>query len=170
MTSPLDNGNRWSALGMVVVLLGITAAVADRTPALALVNESPSLPQGLYLREIGVAPERGATVALPQPPAARVYLGALGMPPDVLLIKRVAAVEGDLVCREEGEVRATGRRVEVLEQDRRGGALPQWRGCRRLGQGELFVLGDTAGSFDSRYFGPVAVHDLDGVFREALTW
>ena len=170
MTSPLDNGSRWPALGVVVFVLGCTAAVADRTPALALVNESPSLPRGLYLREIGAAPDRGATVALPQPPAARAYLGALGMPPQVLLIKRAAAVEGDLVCREGREVRAAGRSVRVLERDRRGRALPQWRGCRRLGPGELFVLGDTAGSFDSRYFGPVDVEDLDGVFREALTW
>lgn len=170
MTSPLDNGNRWPALGVVVVLLGIAAAVADRTPALALINESPSLPRGLYLREIGAPPGGGATVALAQPPAARAYLGPLGMPPDVLLIKRVAAVEGDLVCREAGGVRAPGRNVGVLDRDRRGEALPQWRGCRRLGAGELFVLGDTPGSFDSRYFGPVDVDDLDGVFREIVTW
>lgn len=170
MTSPLDNGNRWAVLGVVVVALGVAAALADRTPALALVNESPSLPRGLYLREIGAAPGRGATVALAQPPAARAYLGPLGMPPEVLLIKRVAAVQGDLVCREGGGVRVAGRRVAVLEQDGRDRALPQWRGCRRLGGGELFVLGDTAGSFDSRYFGPVDVDDLDGVFRETLTW
>ncbi|WP_309630136.1 S26 family signal peptidase [Brevundimonas sp.] len=170
MTSPLDNGNRWPALGVVVFVLGCAAAVADRTPALALVNESPSLPRGLYLREIGAAPERGATVALPQPPAARAYLGALGMPPQVLLIKRVAAIEGDLVCRERAAVTAAGRTAPVVERDRRGGTLPQWRGCRRLGRGELFVLGDTPGSFDSRYFGPVEVEDLDGVFREILTW
>lgn len=170
MTSPLDNGNRWAALGVTVFVLGCVAAVADRTPALALVNESPSLPKGLYLREIGAAPGRGATVALPQPPEARRYLGALGMPVDVLLIKRVAAVGGDLVCRGEAGVTAAGRTAPVLEHDGRGEPLPQWRGCRRLGPGELFVLGDAPGSFDSRYFGPVAVGDIDGVFRETLTW
>lgn len=164
MTSLLDNGNRWAVLGVTVFALGGLAAVAARTPALALVNESPSLPRGLYLRD------PGATVALPQPAAGRAYLGALGMPPEVMLIKRVAAVRGDLVCRRGNEITAAGRTVQTRDRDRRGAALPQWRGCRRLGPGELFLLGDTPGSFDSRYFGPVRSGDVEGVFREALRW
>lgn len=27
-----------------------------------------------------------------------------------------------------------------------------------------------AGSFDSRYFGPIRRDDVEGVFRESLTW
>lgn len=170
MTSPLDNGNRWTALGVTVAMLGLGGAVAEWTPAMALVNESPSLPTGIYLRQVGGDPVRGATVALPAPRAARSYLGALGMPPEVLLIKRVAAVEGDRVCREADMVRGAGWTVRAAERDNGGQRLPRWSGCRRLGPGELFVLGDTANSFDSRYFGPVGVGDLDGVFREVLTW
>ncbi|MDO9589042.1 MAG: S26 family signal peptidase [Brevundimonas sp.] len=170
MTSPLDNGNRWAVLGVTVFVLGGLAVVAARTPALALVNESPSLPRGLYLRDPGATIGRGATVALPQPAAGRAYLGALGMPPEVLLIKRVAAVGGDLVCRRGNEITAAGRTVQTRDRDRWGAVLPQWRGCRRLGQGELFLLGDTPGSFDSRYFGPVRSGDVEGVFREALRW
>lgn len=170
MTSPLDNGNRWVVLGVTVFTLGCIGAIADRTPALALVNESPSLPKGLYLRDIGASPDRGATVAFAQPPAALRYLGGLGMPADVLLIKRVAAVEGDLVCRGRVAVTAASRMAPIVERDRRGARLPQWRGCRRLERGEVFVLGDTPDSFDSRYFGPVVVSDVDGVFRETLTW
>ena len=170
MTSPLDNGNRWTALGVTVAMMSLAGAVADRTPALALINESPSLPEGVYLRQVGGDPVRGATVALPPPQAARPYLVALGMPPEVLLIKRVAAVEGDLVCREADVVTGAGWAVRAVEHDNGGRPLPRWSGCRRLGPGELFVLGDTANSFDSRYFGPVGVGDLDGVFREVLTW
>ncbi len=170
MTSPLDNGNRWAVLGVTVFALGCLAAVAARTPALALVNESPSLPRGLYLRDTGATIGRGATVALPQPAAGRTYLGALGMPPEVLLIKRVAAVGGDRVCRRGDAITAANRSVPVRGRDHRGAALPQWRGCRRLGPGELFLLGDTPGSFDSRYFGPVRSDDVEGVFREALRW
>jgi len=80
MTSPLDNGNRWAVLGVTVFFLSLGALIAQQTPALALVNESPSVPRGLYLRQPGSAPSRGAMVALPQPPIARRYLGALGMP------------------------------------------------------------------------------------------
>jgi conjugative transfer signal peptidase TraF len=170
MTSPLDNGNRWAVLGVTVFFLGLGALIAHRTPALALVNESPSVPRGVYLRQPDGAPERGAMVALPQPPLARRYLGTLGMPEDVLLIKRVVAVGGDPVCRQGQAVRTPGRVVPVLERDGRGAALPAWTGCRRLAPDELFLLGDTPGSFDSRYFGPVRTRDLEGVFRETLTW
>lgn len=170
MTSPLDNGNRWAVLGVTVFFLTLGALIADQTPALALVNESPSIPRGLYLRQLGGAPERGAMVALAQPPIARRYLGALGMPGEVLLIKRVAAVGGDPVCRQGPMLRIPGRMAPVLDRDRRGVALPGWIGCRRLGPDELFLLGDTPGSFDSRYFGPVRIRDLEGVFRETLTW
>ena len=170
MTSPLDNGNRWAALGVTVFVLGGLAAVAARTPALALVNESPSLPRGLYLRDAGATIGRGETVALAQPTAGRTYLRSLGMPAEVLLIKRVAAVGGDRVCRRGDEIVVPGRSVPVRGRDRRGAALPRWRECRRLGPGELFLLGDTPGSFDSRYFGPVRSDDVEGVFREVLRW
>ncbi|CAN5287591.1 S26 family signal peptidase [Brevundimonas staleyi] len=168
--TPLDTGNRWAVLGVTVFFLTLGALIAEQTPALALVNESPSVPRGLYLRQPGGAVESGAMVALPQPPIARRYLGALGMPDEVLLIKRVAAVGGDQVCRVGAVVRTPDRVVPVLDQDRRGMDLPGWTGCRRLAPDELFLLGDTPGSFDSRYFGPVRTRDLEGVFRETLTW
>lgn len=138
-------------------------------PELALVNESPSLPRGLYVRT-DAAIERGAVVALPQPVAVRPYLARLGMPGDVLLLKRIAAVEGDLVCAGVGNVRTPGRQVRTLDRDRQSAVLPAWRECRRLARDELFLLGDTPGSFDSRYFGPVLRGDAVGVYREVLTW
>lgn len=147
-----------------------SAAVADRTPALALINESPSLPRGVYLRRPDAEPVRGAVVAIPQPPEARPYLAALRMPPDVVLIKRVAAAGGDRVCRRGGRLLTPGRTVVVRDRDRRGLGLPAWRGCRRLGTEELFLLGDTPSSFDSRYFGPVHLSQVTGVYREILTW
>jgi type IV secretory pathway protease TraF len=170
MTSPLDTGNRWAVLGVTIFFLTLGALIADQTPALALVNESPSVPRGLYLRQPGGAPERGAMVALPQPPTARRYLGGLGMPDEVLLIKRIAAVGGDPVCRRGSGIQMPDWVVPVLDRDQRGAALPGWIGCRRLATDELFLLGDTPGSFDSRYFGPVRIRDLEGVFREAMTW
>lgn len=160
---------RWRAtVHAVGAVLAAMVFGADQ-PTLALINESPSLARGLYLRA-GMVIGPGAVVAIPQPVAARPYLARLGMPPDVLLLKRVAAVGGDQVCAVDGAVQTPGRRESSLERDRRGAILPAWRACRVLGPDEVFLLGDTPGSFDSRYFGPVRRSDVVGVYREVLTW
>ena len=153
----------------LVALAGVSL-VADHAPALALINESPSLPLGLYTRTVTSEPARGDVVALAQPPSTRPYLGHLGMPSDVKLLKRVAAVGGDRVCAAAGKVTTRRRDVPVLARDRRGATLPAWQECRVLRADELFVLGDTPGSFDSRYFGPIRRAQVDGVYRETLTW
>lgn len=170
MTARPDIRRAMPAIGLVLLATGCLGLAARQAPAVALINESPSVPRGLYIRSAGSGVAPGDTVALAQPPQVRAYLAALGMPADVRLLKRVAAVGGDRVCRTGDRVEAGGRSVAVRARDGRGVSLPRWTGCRRLGPGELFLLGDTPGSFDSRYFGPVRVADLDGVFREALTW
>lgn len=164
--------SRWKAtvpaVGAVLAAMSAMSAGGER-PALALINESPSLARGVYLRTgEGVSP--GAVVAAPQPGVARPYLARLGMPGKVLLLKRVAAVGGDRVCDEGGAVFTPGRQAPRLERDRRGAVLPAWRECRLLASDEIFLLGDTPGSFDSRYFGPVRRSDVVGVYREVLTW
>jgi conjugative transfer signal peptidase TraF len=153
-----------------VALLTGAAAAADRSPAPALINESPSLPVGLYVRLAGATPIRGSVVAIPQPASARAYLDRLGMPAGVLLLKRVAGAGGDRVCAGPAMVVTPERQVAVRRTDRRGVELSAWNGCRVLGADELFLLGDTPSSFDSRYFGPVSRSEVTGVYREVLTW
>lgn len=146
--------------------LGTTAAAASGA---LLINESPSLPEGLY-RRINKAPTLGDVVALEPPRPARAYLSGLGMPPSVKLLKRVAASEGDTVCAAHDEVRAAGRVLIAHANDRSGAPLPRWSGCRSLRTGEIFVAGDSRDSFDSRYFGPVREAAVTGVYQEVLTW
>ena len=67
----------------------------------------------------------------------------------------------------KGDFDLAGFAVGAME---RGAALPAWRECRILAPDEVFLLGDTPGSFDSRYFGPVRRSDVVGVYREVLTW
>lgn len=149
---------------------GILPAAAAGLPKIVLINESRSLPPGLYLRRFGVPPHRGGVVAFAQPEAARSYLAGLGAPPDMMLLKRVAAAGGDPVCRRDDRLHVAGAGAPVMGHDRLGGPLPQWRGCRVLEADELFLLGDTPGSFDSRYFGPVRLRDMKGVFARATIW
>lgn len=54
--------------------------------------------------------------------------------------------------------------LPVRARDGRGEPLPVWRGCRALGPAELFLLGDSPDSFDSRAFGPVDRSSVIGVF------
>lgn len=81
-------------------------------------------------------------------------------------IKRVAANYGDRVCSDGDAIRINDRTVAhraVL--DSQGRALPHWSGCRTLSAEEVFLMGDTPDSFDSRYFGPVSAADIEGVWR-----
>jgi type IV secretory pathway protease TraF len=146
------------------------AAVARGGPPLVLINETPSAPRGLYVRSADPEPRRSRLVTIAQPGVARAYLGSLGVPRDMRLLKRVAAVEGEAVCASTGRLRTPHAEVAVLRRDRRGTPLPVWTGCRTLEPGEVMLLGDTAASFDGRYFGPVRREALEGAYREVLRW
>jgi len=152
-------------------ILGVTglALLAKAAPDPWLVNETTSLPRGLYLRT-PEAPDLGQIVEVTPPPPARSYLAVLGARPDARLLKRVAATSGEVVCR-HGQAMAWPRGVRLARsRDRHGRPLPAWTGCRRLGAGEVLVVGDTAASFDSRYFGPVPSSGIEGVYREIWRW
>lgn len=170
MSAPHLPSGRRMVLGLLGAVAALAALIAPRSPPLALVNESPSLPRGVYLLDAGAGPGRAAIVATAQPAAARAYLSGLGMPADTLLIKRVAGVGGDVACRHGAVVTVAGRSVKALSRDRRGAALPAWSGCRQLEADALFLLGDTPSSFDSRYFGTVRRSEAAGVYRRVLTW
>lgn len=146
------------------------AATSAAASGVLLVNESPSLPEGLYRRIESAAPRLGDVVAVEPPAGARAYLTGLGMPPTIKLLKRVGAVGGQRVCARDGAVHLSGRALAARAIDRRGATLPRWSGCRVLDRDEVFVVGDTAESFDSRYFGPVRQAALAGLYREVLTW
>lgn len=160
----------WSVLiggGLVAAaLIGAHLLSSD----VLLVNESRSMPRGLYLRQLDKTARTGQIVAIGRPPAMRAYLASLRVGPDMLLLKRVAAIGGDPVCKIGQVVRLPARTIAVSAIDRRGTALPVWSDCRRLGAEELFLLGDTATSFDSRYFGPVRRGEVRGVYRQVLAW
>lgn len=152
------------------VAAGVAAlSPASRGPAPLVVNESASLPRGLY-RLTDRPPVVGAVVALRQPPSARAYLSGLGAPGDMRLLKRVMARGGEVVCADGRTLRWPRGTVMVAARDRRGVSLPGWKGCRALAPDEALLLGDSDDSFDSRYFGPVRRPALEGVYVEVVRW
>jgi type IV secretory pathway protease TraF len=76
------------------------------------------------------------------------------------------------VCIEKHIVRIDGMAVAgVHATDGRGRRLLAWQQCRRLHDGELFLLSaSNPASFDSRYFGPVAVSAVIGSAQPLWTW
>jgi len=155
--------------GPPAILLGL-AVCADLSPSPLLVNETKSVPAGLYLRQLGEQPQLGSIVAVHQPSAAREVLADLGVDPDMALLKRVAALPGQAVCSDGRRVvTPLGAHAINTFSDRPGAPRP-WLGCGPLGPDEFFLLGDTAWSYDSRYFGPVRADGLIGVYQAMVTW
>ena len=70
-----------------------------------LVNVTPSVPTGLYVRDFWTPIAVGEIVAVDQPPLAQRVLGPLGYPAEAALLKRVAAEEqtGALFLLGDGE-------------------------------------------------------------------
>ena len=154
----------------VTAAAGCWSAVRFVSPTtFFVINESRSLPRGLY--RMSAAPiDRGAIVAIVPPPSARAYIQALGAPADARLLKRVAALEGDLVCKHEAGLEVRTVTLAVAYRDRQGRPLPNWPECRHLVPNELLVLGDSPDSFDSRYFGPVPRSHATGPYVEVMRW
>ena len=139
-----------------IAAFGLTE-IAHPTPRIVW-NATASAPVGLYRVEAAVALRRGDFVLAWPPDAARQLAAARDyLPANVPLVKRVAALAGDTICGEQARVTINGIAVAtVLRTDSRRRSLPQWHGCRTLGQKEVFLLMPSVpDSFDGRYFGPI---------------
>ena len=80
-----------------------------------------------------------------------------------LLIKRIVAGQGDKVCRDGVDITVNGSAAAVAKDvSGSGEKLPVWLGCQTLGPSDVLLLGDTADSYDGRYFGVTSVDDILG--------
>jgi len=86
------------------------------------------------------------------------------------LLKRIAGTAEDEICRLgqmisiNGDTVASAHLVEAS-----GRNLPDWQGCVRLSETEVFLLNAHPDSLDGRYFGATKREDLDGVARPLFT-
>lgn len=163
---------------LVVVLIGLGIAAlawpSVHTPIARIVyNPSASVPRGWY--RVGPPDSlRVGSIVLAQLPEDAAALAAQRgyLPEHIPLLKRIGAMSPQHVCIEKHILRIDGVAVTgVRATDGRGRPLSAWQQCRRLHDGELFLLSTTnPASFDSRYFGPIAVSAVVGSAQPLWTW
>lgn len=164
---------------MTPVRFLIAALVAAATLATLIVpvshfaiwNRTASVPTGLYLIRGTASLHVGERVAIDPPPELRRLLAEHHyLPARIPLVKLVAAVSGQRVCRFAHGVTIDGKFVGAARtRDRLGRLLPAWFGCHTLRSSELFVMNPAApDSFDGRYFGMLRKSDMIG--RAVPVW
>ena len=151
---------RWISRAIVI---GVSAAVSSAVAATVILNCRPlvvwnasaSMPRGLYFLNSSAVPSVGDTVVAMLPPSPRKLAAERQyLPANIPLVKRVAAVSGDLVCANQNDLFIDGHlAARRLRFDPRGLLLPRWEGCRILRRGDYFLLSNHPFSFDGRYFG-----------------
>lgn len=158
----------WLFLTVTGATLGLSA-LHQQKPVLVW-NFTTSVPVGLYRIE-PATPAKGDILAIAPEGAMREILNThAGLPAERLLLKQLAAVSGDTVCRNQATITINGVTAATAKlYSPAGRVLPAWSGCRTLGGGEALVLGPHPSSFDSRYFGPIQDKQIVGVARPILT-
>ena len=157
------------AQGLLIASAALPEAIQD--PPI-IINETISMAKGAYVRTGDAQSlKHGDIIAMPMNAPARDYLGEkLGYPKDTMLIKRVAGLSGDVMCRRGTPVTINAQAVHAARRDSGGNFLPYWTGCHVLLPNEVSLLGDHPSSFDSRYFGPVTKAELSGTYKAVMTW
>jgi len=157
---------RYVILGVMLTSAMLTAvpAAIDVSP-MFIWNASASVPTGLYrvLPEdhLGVAD----LVAVTPPEPIATFLAARNyLPRGVPLLKYVLGLPRQTVCRMHLDVLIDGIVIATArERDRDGRLLPDWEGCRRITEDEVFLMNwQSADSLDGRYFGPLPAASIIG--------
>ena len=150
----------------------VIGALAFFHPAPKLIwNATASTPVGLYaVRSNGDLQLGDLVLVMPPEPVANFLSDGGYLPKGVPLLKHVAALPGQRICRFgrivtiDGLVMATAR-----DRDSRGRDLPVWSGCHVVGETEIFLLNpEVPDSLDGRYFGPLPAASIIG--RAARLW
>jgi conjugative transfer signal peptidase TraF len=154
-----------------VVATATLATIVLPVARIAVWNITASVPTGLYVIRSKTSLHVGERVAIKPPPVVRRLIGERGyLPTGVPLIKRIAAVSGQRVCRFRHGVTIDGAFAGAARaRDRLGRPLPVWSGCGTLRTGELFLMSPAVpDSFDGRYFGPLTLEHVIG--RAVPVW
>jgi conjugative transfer signal peptidase TraF len=166
---------RLAGAGIGSATLVAVCLIGARLPAALgyCLNLTPSEPVGIYRRLAGGA-ERGTLVLLNQPrDSASSFFGRY-LPVNIPLIKRIAAIPGDVVNAGARGVRINGilwPASAPLTHDQEGRSLrPYPFGTYRVVAGQLWVMSNHPRGLDSRYFGPVTESSVISRLVPIVTW
>lgn len=153
-------------LAAVCVATFVVMVSAFRHPAPRLIwNVSASVPIGLYaVRPAGELRLSEMVVVNPPEPLATFLDERRYLPKGLPLLKHVAALPGQTICRYGGTVTVDGVAVgNALDRDHLRRPLPVWLGCRVIAAGEVFLMNQQSeASLDGRYFGPLPASAIVG--------
>ena len=163
---------------VVALLAGLGIAMLawpslHKSVARLVYNPSDSVPPGWYRIDPPDSLHVGSIVLTRLSANAAALAAQRGyLPEHIPLLKRIGAMSLQQVCIAKHIVRIDGVAVAgVRAVDGHGRPLSAWQQCRRLHDGELFLLSaSNPASFDSRYFGPVAVSAVIGSAQPLWTW
>ncbi len=148
-----------------LMTMGVAASALTETPKKLIWNASASAPIGLYSIEPADRLEVTDLVAVDAPEPLARFLAERGyLPRGLPLMKRIAGLPGQQVCRLRSDITVDGIEMgDTLERDRLGRDLPVWQGCRRIADGEVFLMNwEIQDSLDGRYFGPLPANSIIG--------
>jgi conjugative transfer signal peptidase TraF len=152
------------ALAAFTVAAALLQLIGGTAPKLLVWNASASVPRGLYVLDAARPLHVGELVSVTPPPFLAAFMASRDyVPRGVPLLKRIAALGGQMVCREGVAITIDGRsRAIARTRDSRGRPLPVWHGCHRLRAGDVFLLNAVPDSFDGRYFGVLSGRTITG--------
>lgn len=150
-----------AAMGALVL------ASAVKFAPLLVWNASASAPIGLYQVKRNNSPEIGDFALVRPDESLAIFIVERGyLPENIPLLKRVAALPGDEICRRSEAILINKIHVaDALNFDSLGREMPSWNGCFTLQSDEMFLLNDPENSLDGRYFGATNAVDAIGVAK-----
>ena len=146
------------------VLLSCLTAPRERF----FINETPSMPRGVYWVSELDSLQRGESVLISFPEKLREFAAThRWLSPEKPLLKTVGALAGDTVCNDSGALTINGViQGPIFGEDSEGRALPHIEGCIVIAPGTFLPLSRTSErSFDGRYFGPLSTQLISGRAR-----
>ena len=158
-------GRVMTVLTALLAATALLSSIAARPGPRFLWNASESVPIGLYRLQPTDQLFVTELVAIEPPePFATFLSDGRFLPRGILMLKRVLALPGQTVCREEFRITVDKTEMGVArEHDSRGRPLPVWQGCHVVANGEVFLMNwQSADSLDGRYFGPIPTSAVIG--------